>query len=180
MSDADCPLTPSYERVWGPTGSHKPLPDHSDREVAISILERIYSTLSLPEVADHGKDNAAMQKAGDGIKAALDWSWLPEKKVVDTTQSHVVYEDIPNRPLDDNRVRGRSRRLVEEIMSTLYPLGIISSGSASPVCIRSPMKGSTEVRLHLLHSMFTVPQEGANTRELFCGPLAGPGDPDRA
>ncbi|KAF4714068.1 hypothetical protein FOZ62_028773 [Perkinsus olseni] len=130
------PVEP-YIRVWGPGGNQKPLPDHSDREAARSILQAIYAVSAAPEVADEGEGIAAAHKAGEGVKAAMDWSWLPVGDAPSGTQPCVVYEDIPHHPLDDRKVRRRSGRVVREVMASLYGTGR-SSGNSSPKVIGSP------------------------------------------
>ncbi|KAF4684373.1 hypothetical protein FOZ60_007924 [Perkinsus olseni] len=158
ISFAAAPLTPPtlsgrvdgspvepYIRVWGPGGNQKPLPDHSDREAARSILQAIYAASAAPEVPDEGEGIAAAHKAGEGVKAAMDWSWLPVGDGASETQPCVIYKDIPHHPLDDRKVRRRSGRVVREVMASIYGTGR-SSGNSSPKVIGSPETRS-EVKL---------------------------------
>ncbi|KAF4708909.1 hypothetical protein FOZ63_003788 [Perkinsus olseni] len=149
------PVEP-YIRVWGPGGNQKPLPDHSDREAARSILQAIYAASAAPEVPDEGEGIAAAHKAGEGVKAAMDWSWLPVGDGASETQPCVIYKDIPHHPLDDRKVRRRSGRVVREVMASIYGTGR-SSGNSSPKVIGSPETRSEMMMPEVAKSYFVDP-----------------------
>ncbi|KAF4669028.1 hypothetical protein FOZ61_005164 [Perkinsus olseni] len=173
--DDGSPVEP-YIRVWGPGGNQKPLPDHSDREAARSILQAIYAASAAPEVPDEGEGIAAAHKAGEGAKAAMDWSWLPVGDTASETQPCVTYKDIPHHPLDDRTVRRRSGRVVREVMASIYGAGG-SSGNSSPTLLGSPETRSEVVMPELAKSYFVDPwpaEEGTSTVQGAYGSMGPP------
>ncbi|KAF4677082.1 hypothetical protein FOL47_003533 [Perkinsus chesapeaki] len=136
----------AFIRVWGPGGNRKPLPDHSDGEVAAVVLGTIYASLETPEAANDGEDIAKVHKAGDGVKAAMDYSWLTAEP--DENRSPAVYADLPSKPLDKQKVMRRSKKVVKELIAGMYPVELNTG------CCSSPQKEKPSEESHDRRSYF--------------------------